>query len=179
MEKWIPIPGHSGYEVSSEGRVRSVDRIVPHPNGNLTLRGRILKPQAQKRGYLAVTPGGRRPRPIHILMARAFLGPRPEGQEVRHLNGNHHDNRLENLEYGTRSQNVQDMVDHGTQWCQKKTHCPAGHLLVEPNLVPPCRGRGRGQCRACQNARKWVRRHPGADFQTEADRYYRKIMDNV
>ena len=177
MERWIPIPGHLGYEVSDQGRVRSVDRIVPHPNGDLTLQGKVLKPVAGKRGYLAVTVG--RPVTVHSLVTLAFLGPRPEGQEVRHLNGQRHDNRLENLEYGTKDENMQDMVEHGTQWCQQKTHCPAGHLLEQPNLVATQLKLGWRQCKACLNARKWVKRHPGANLQAEMNRYYRQIMEAV
>lgn len=178
MERWLPIPGHDGYEVSSLGQVRSVDRIVPHPrSGQLTLRGRMLKISiaGSHRGYPTVHLGQDNTRTVHTLMALAFLGP-PEGRQVRHLNGDPHDNRLENLAYGTVEDNMADMVRHGTQWQQQKTHCPAGHPLEEPNLVPSQARRGHRQCLACQRARNWVRNHPEADFQTEADRYHRKIV---
>ena len=42
----------------------------------------------------------------------AFVGPRPEGNEVLHLNGNPSDNRLENLKYGTRRENI--LMDYAT-----------------------------------------------------------------
>ena len=42
------------------------------------------------------------------------MGPRPEGMECRHLNGDRKDNRIENLRWGTRAENAQDRVIHGT-----------------------------------------------------------------
>jgi len=53
-------------------------------------------------------------RRVHVLVCEAFHGPRPVGQEVRHLNGNKRDNRAENLRWGTRDENVADMIRHGT-----------------------------------------------------------------
>jgi hypothetical protein len=52
---------------------------------------------------------------VRLLIALAFLGPRPFGMEVRHLNGIATDNRLENLEYATRSRNIQDKKWHAGQ----------------------------------------------------------------
>jgi len=50
----------------------------------------------------------------------AFFGPPPKGIQVRHLNGNPKDNRLENLAYGTRSDNAKDAIRHGTGACSRK-----------------------------------------------------------
>jgi len=49
---------------------------------------------------------------VQRLVALAFLGPRPEGHETRHLDGNRLNNRLDNLAYGTRSQNQLDVYDY-------------------------------------------------------------------
>lgn len=51
---------------------------------------------------------------VHQLVLRAFVGPQEKGMEVRHLNNNPTDNRLENLCYGTKSENMQDAVASGT-----------------------------------------------------------------
>lgn len=178
MERWVPIPGHLGYEVSDQGRVRSVDRIVPHPRGNLTLQGKVLQPSVSGKKYLAVKLGAKsRTWPIHNLVLLAFQG-EANGQVVRHLNGDRLDNRLENLEYGTSEQNSHDMVQHKTQWQQAKTHCPAGHLLEEPNLMPSQLRLGHRQCLACGRARTTIKNHP-LSFQEAADIHYRKIMVGV
>ena len=53
---------------------------------------------------------------VHQLILKAFIGEPPKGQEVRHLNGIPTDNRLENLEYGTRSENIHDIYLQGKSW---------------------------------------------------------------
>lgn len=93
MKIWKPIPSFPGYWVSSAGEVRSP-------------RGRLLA-MTPNRAYRAVKIKAV-PRKVHALVAEAFLGPRPPGQEVRHLNGNAADNRLKNLAYGTPRDNQMD-----------------------------------------------------------------------
>jgi hypothetical protein len=44
----------------------------------------------------------------------AFIGPRPENCEVRHLDGDPSNNRLDNLAWGTKAENQADKVRHGT-----------------------------------------------------------------
>lgn len=51
---------------------------------------------------------------VHVLVALAFHGPKPEGYECRHLNGDRNDNRPENLSWGTHKQNAEDAIRHGT-----------------------------------------------------------------
>ena len=53
-------------------------------------------------------------RRVHKLVAEAFLGPCPDGQEVRHWNGDHLDNHVSNLLYGTRADNRHDSIRLGT-----------------------------------------------------------------
>lgn len=50
---------------------------------------------------------------VHSLVSVTFYGVCPSGMEVRHLNGNRLDNRLSNLKYGTKAENVNDMIRHG------------------------------------------------------------------
>lgn len=52
---------------------------------------------------------------IHRLVLEAFVGPCPRGHEACHNNGNPADNRLENLRWGTREDNLRDIVRHGTR----------------------------------------------------------------
>lgn len=52
-------------------------------------------------------------RTVHTLVAETFIGPRPEGQQVRHLDGVRWNNNAWNLEYGTAVQNASDRNYHG------------------------------------------------------------------
>lgn len=115
-EEWRPIPGYEGrYEVSSEGRVRSWARKDgPH----------LRRPSTGDQRYHSVTlcrDGRHEQRAIHTLVALVFIGPRPEGMEVRHLDGNSHNNRAANLTYGTHAENMLDQRRHGThRWSKRK-----------------------------------------------------------
>lgn len=51
---------------------------------------------------------------VHQIVLLAFVGPPPERHEVRHLDGDSLNNRLDNLTYGTRAQNIADAKRHGT-----------------------------------------------------------------
>lgn len=140
VEEWRPVPGFPGYEVSSLGRVVSKRRRCPQ----------ILKPWLDSHGYPRVglrTDDGRALRSVHVVVATAFLGPRPDGCEVRHLDGSPLNNTPENLAWGTRSENERDKVRHGTHNCASKTHCPKGHAYDEANTsFTPL---GYRRCRAC------------------------------
>jgi hypothetical protein len=59
---------------------------------------------------------------VHRLVLRAYVGPCPDGQEVRHLDGNPANNSVANLAYGTRSENIADMHGHGTARVGEKHH---------------------------------------------------------
>lgn len=76
-----------------------------------------LRGNARKSGYLRVKiKRGEKQvlKFIHVLICEAFIGPRPEGMDCCHGNGKPQDNRLENLRWGTRRQNYEDMLRHGT-----------------------------------------------------------------
>lgn len=51
---------------------------------------------------------------VHRLVLEAFVGPCPPDHECRHLDGNPRNNRLDNLAWGTRQENQDDRVRHGT-----------------------------------------------------------------
>jgi hypothetical protein len=115
-----------------------------------TIRERIMKGSPQGGGYLNVRlskDGRGLSRMIHLVVAEAFLGPRPPNRETRHLDGNGENNALSNLVYGTRSENMLDKVRHGTHHEANKTHCPRNHeYTVENTYVSP---RGYRVCRRC------------------------------
>lgn len=119
-EVWKDIPGYEGrYQASNLGRIRSLDRRVSIGNGATRLmRGRVLRPAGQKTDpHLRVVLGHGAPGAlVHRLVALTFLGSCPEGQEVRHLDGNPLNNRVDNLAYGTRTENILDVFRIGKTW---------------------------------------------------------------
>jgi hypothetical protein len=109
---WVPIKNFEGYyEVSNFGEIRSLPRNIIYSDGREhEYTGKILKPGISS-GYLFVNlhVGGKSySRKIHNLVAEHFLNKKYNNDEVRHLNGNKHDNRCSNLAYGSRSKNVLD-----------------------------------------------------------------------
>ena len=116
-ETWKKVPGYEDkYEVSTLGNVRSLDREVLC-SGKIkgtywsTKKGRQLRPgRNTPSGHVTVALGKGNSRCVHALVLLAFVGPPKKDQECRHLNGIANDNRLENLAWGTRSENLHDKV---------------------------------------------------------------------
>lgn len=141
QEIWKPIPEFKGsHEASSLGRIRN------------PRTGRILSQSVQAdSGRLQVgiwREGRSRPCRVHTLVALAFHGPRPDGMEIRHLNGDQTDNRASNLRYGTHAENEQDKLKHGTHNHARKTACKSGHPFDADNTyINP--SSGQRVCRKC------------------------------
>lgn len=117
-EEWRDIPGHEGlYQASNLGRVRSVDRPVRCISGGVETtriaRGKILKPSPLPTGHLTIHLGRKKTTTVHIVVSAAFIGPRPNGNDVANLNGDPTDNRPSNLSYTTRTENNRHVVGHG------------------------------------------------------------------
>lgn len=185
-EEWRDIPGYEGYyQVSSRGRVRGVTRAVEYIDGRRRMVCGIIRKVYIKRGGYPQTSlrkdGKGRSWDVHTLVALAFIGPRPEGMEVRHLNGNPADNRPENLRYGTSSENSYDVVTHGRHPKTRRTHCPRGHELKHPNLIPSAAEVGHRSCLACSRARANIRYHKERKpfIQKISDSYYEAILREV
>lgn len=138
MENWKPIEGYEGlYSISDQGRIRSEGRVVRYKNGKLTpVPEGIKNPTLDGKGYPRVVlykNNQQRHFTVHQLVARAFIGPQEPGTQVRHKNGDKLDFRLENLEYGTDSDNKYDAVAHGVHANAAKTHCKRGHEFTPEN----------------------------------------------
>ena len=142
METWKPVPGLENYLVSDQGRV-----------------AKVMKPgHGEKQRYPLVSlreAGKRANYYVHELVLRAFVGERPEDGVVRHLNDVPTDNRLENLRWGTRSENQIDWRKKAVQ----KTHCDWGHPFVDENIVAESMRHGFRRCLACNRARAKARYH--------------------
>jgi hypothetical protein len=137
MEEWCPIVGYEErYEVSSQGRVRSIDcSFVTKAGVKRFHRGRILVQAFDDHGrpvvYLSVNKDKRTER-VHKLVANAFLGPQPSGTVVCHKNDVNTDNRKDNLSYGTQSDNIKQRDDRGRTALGGGTH---GRAKLTPDEV--------------------------------------------
>ncbi len=103
------IPNFPKYTITQNGVIKGI-------------YGSDLKPGINSCGYPTVIlrqNGKTHTRGVHRLVLETFVGPRPTGMECRHLNGIKTDNRLENLRWGTHSENILDTVKHGTHNASK------------------------------------------------------------
>lgn len=123
-EEWRAVPGFEPYyEVSNQGRVRSLDRLIYKrvmrngPEVPIQRYGKLLSPGIDSHGYLMVNlcvEGANRSRMVHHLVLLAFGPPRPDNTECRHLDGRRYNNCFTNLCWGTAQENTLDKFEHGT-----------------------------------------------------------------
>jgi hypothetical protein len=140
-ERWLPVVGwESLYEVSDQGRVRSLRRDV------------ILQPSySNTGGYpLVWLPEGGALRYVHHLVLEAFVRPRKPGEETLHGDAGPACAALSNIRWGTSSENKLDQVRAGTHHEASKTHCDNGHEFTPENTY---QYRGHRQCRTCSKGR--------------------------
>ena len=162
-EEWRPVVGYEGlYEASSKGRVRSLDRA--DCRGRI-IRGRILKhrplPNGRPRVSLSRNGVTKDAYPYRLVL-EAFVGPCPPGMEALHWDDDHDNNRLENLRWGTRAENMADMSRNGGGNAGL-THCPKGHPYNEENTyIYPSARKHRG-CRECGRIHSEARRARARD----------------
>ena len=111
-EIWRSIEGYEGlYQVSSLGRVRSLNRYEICNGGTRLRKGRVLKPVTQNRGYLQVNlnrDGKQKMFLVHRLVGMSFqdiVGECKPEFEIDHKNTQRQDNRADNLHWVTRKEN--------------------------------------------------------------------------
>ncbi len=114
--EYRPIEGFRHYRVGSDGSVWSMlGGVWRQLKGRPLKNRRVSRPR--KGAYLSVVlceKPLKSQRLIHRIVLAAFVGPCPDGAECRHLDGDPQNNRLENLAWGTRTENIEDMRRHGS-----------------------------------------------------------------
>lgn len=110
METWAAIKDFEGYEVSSLGNVRSAC-------------GRHRKLSTKANGYLQVTLKNKersRNFYVHRLVASAFLPVANPYFDVNHKDGVRNNNKLENLEWASRKDNIHHAIKSFGSMCGSK-----------------------------------------------------------
>ncbi len=136
IEVWKEIPGFDGFDVSSEGRVRSFWKTSLVMVGRTCSRPRIkvetpkvLNQSVSGESYARVSLHGKNHR-VHVLVLTAFAGPRPAGREACHSDGNPLNNRSDNLYWGTPHQNALNKTDHGKNRSAKLSRKDVERLIA-------------------------------------------------
>lgn len=134
MEQWKDI-NFEGYEVSSYGRVRSKDRYQTNADGKTYFyKGKYLNPTATKgrdgSSYYVVNirqHGIANIMLVHRLVAEAFIDNPDNLPTVNHKDGDKQNNRVENLEWASYSENNKHALENNLR-------SPRGNPIVQKDL---------------------------------------------
>lgn len=131
-EQWKDIPDYENYyQVSSLGRIRSLDRVITRKNKVAqTLKGQIKSNVINDNGYLTINlykEGFAKCFKIHRLIALAFIK-NPSGYScVNHVDGIKTNNSISNLEWCSHAQNNKHAYDSGLRSAPKTAQAGACH----------------------------------------------------
>ena len=118
MVTWKDVVGYEGfYQVSDAGEIKTVERVQNSYGGRSWTKPSEKRKTTLAGQYMVITlakAGIRKRFYVHELVLKAFVGDRPPGHQACHCNGNPVDNRLENLRWGTPSENNRDKIIHKT-----------------------------------------------------------------
>jgi hypothetical protein len=118
-EIWKDIKGWEGfYQISSLGRVKSLERYKDSGNGLQKVYEKVLIPYKANKRYFIIglsSESKTHAKYIHRLVLLTFIGYPKENQEACHNDGDISNNRVNNLRWDTRINNIKDKSKHGTQ----------------------------------------------------------------
>lgn len=151
-EQWKPVYGYTGsYEVSNKGQIRSLNR---RGYTGKKLIGKILLQNPAGFGHLRVTlwkNGKPKSKLVHTLVAHAFLGSKPAGNVVRHGPQGKCINTIDNLSYGTKSEDCFDCYRDGTFTTAKPVKCSNGEIYPSASVAARALGLCfSGICKTCR-----------------------------
>lgn len=129
-EIWKDIPDYEGiYQVSTLGRIKLLDRVCTHYNsihGSKFLSERIMKQEIGSNGYYRVnlTKNSKSKHPtVHRLVGLTFISNPENKPQINHLNGNKLDNRVDNLQWVSISENTIHAIETGLIKVRKGDEC--------------------------------------------------------
>lgn len=145
-EVWKDLVGYEGhYQVSNFGKIKSVGRYGFRPASRRNksyrfwIRERILKTGINGGGYkyVILSVGHHlRPLTIHKAVAVTFLGERPLGMAIDHIDGNKLNNRADNLEYVTPKENSRRAILTGCVGIGvNNSHCTIKSRVIELEII--------------------------------------------
>lgn len=111
------IPGFPRYAIDENGTVMSVCSRSGRGKDSPWINARTISHAISSKGYHQISLCGEKgikQSLIHALVLEVFVGPRPNGYQCRHLDGNKDNNHVSNLSWGTNSENERDKLLHGT-----------------------------------------------------------------
>jgi len=142
-EEWRPVISYEGiYAVSCLGRVKFLDKIKVMPNGLLHInkKEKLRALKTTRLGYVSVSLYNRSNKKmkdhfVHRLVSQAFI-PNPENKPfINHKDGNKQNNRVDNLEWCTSSENVVHAIENGLLVVRKGSELYNAKLTEEKVMV--------------------------------------------
>ncbi|MEY2669661.1 MAG: virus Ardmore [Pseudomonadota bacterium] len=153
-----PVPGWPGYFVNRMGSVFTT--ICPAHSGRTNYRMRPMRQQRNDHGYYFIIlhrPGLKKSVRVAEIVLSTFIGPRPAGCDSDHIHGVRSDNRLSELRWLTRSQNIRAAADRNggrpggrgeNHWTRRRGRIPASTIREIVRLVRD------GECSQAEAARR-------------------------
>jgi hypothetical protein len=144
-EVWKDVPGYEGlYQISSFGRVRTLDRVITQSNGvRRNVKGKVYKEPTGSKYYWTVILVGRDGKTAfqtaHRLVATLFIPNLDNKPCINHKNGIKTYNRVENLEWVTRKENVLHAYRTGlAEACKRKNGYDYWWKGIHQNYARKC-----------------------------------------